>query len=327
MNVAGTSRRGLLAGAGALAATSLQAGPARAAAAPAQGDLQGAGFYRFRLGELAMMSVSDGVFHAEPAQPMLAPEAPPADFAAMLRSRFLSPQAVDLQVNALLIDDGRRKVLIDTGAGPYLGPALGRLTDNLRRAGVEPAEIDTVVISHAHEDNVMGVLDPDGQRVFPNAGYVVGEAEWAYWTGRAAQDQRGLGDPAARVPPIRRQLAAMADRLRLVRPGYQVLPGIVARAAFGHTPGQLTFLIESAGEHLLYVADIVHHHVLGLGHPEWHVGFDQDPVLAVAIRRRTLDQAAIDRHLVLVPHFPFPGLGHIVRDGRQYAWVPVEWHW
>ncbi|HWL70802.1 MAG TPA: MBL fold metallo-hydrolase [Geminicoccus sp.] len=327
MSVARTSRRGLLAGAGALAAASLPAGPAWAAAGSSQGDLQGAGFYRFRLGELTMTSVSDGVFHAEPAQPMLAPDAPPADFAAALRSRFLSPEAVDLQVNTLLVDDGRRKILIDTGAGAYLGPKLGRLTDNLRQAGVEPGEIDTVVISHAHEDHVMGVLDPDGQRVFPNADYVVGEAEWAYWTGRAAKDERGLADPSRRVPPIRRQLASMADRLRLVRPGYQVVPGMVAFAAFGHTPGQLTFMIESAGERLLYAADTAHHHVLGLRYPEWHVGFDQDPVLAVAIRRRTLDQAAIGRHLVLMPHFPFPGLGHIVRSGRRYAWIPVEWRW
>jgi glyoxylase-like metal-dependent hydrolase (beta-lactamase superfamily II) len=325
----GTSRRRLLQGTGGLLAVAGLPALARADDSPADaaGNWQGAGFYRFTLGDFTLVSVSDGVFRAAPPQPFLAPEAPPVEFADTLRRNFLPMDHADLQVDALFVDTGRHRILIDNGAGSAMGPDLGHLTGNLARAGIRPADIDMVLISHAHGDHVGGTLDDQGRPAFPNAEYVIGENEWSFWTGADIRLGNRLPDPAARIQAIRRQLDGIKDRVRLVRPGQEAAPGITALAAYGHTPGQLAFLVGSSGASLFYAADIVHHHVLGLGHPGWHVGLDHDPVLAVATRRTALDRVAIDRHLVHVPHFPFPSLGHVLRRGPSYAWRPVDWQW
>jgi glyoxylase-like metal-dependent hydrolase (beta-lactamase superfamily II) len=326
-----TSRRRLLTGAGTAAVFGslpvLASTPAATPGSTPDPDLQGAGFYRFTLGDFTLASVSDGTFRATPPQPFLAPDAPPVEFADTLRRNFLPAGHADLQVDALFVDTGRHKVLIDNGGGASMGEGLGHLVRNLARAGIRPADIDAVLISHAHGNHVSGTLDGQGRRVFANAAYVIGEAEWAFWTGADIRLGDRLPDQAARIRGIRRQLAGMEERVRFVRPGQEAVPGIMALAASGHTPGQLAFLICSGADSLFYTADVVHHHVLGLGHPGWHVGFDDDPVLAVATRRKALDRAAIERHLVHVPHFPFPGLGHVLRRGPAYAWQPVDWRW
>jgi glyoxylase-like metal-dependent hydrolase (beta-lactamase superfamily II) len=325
----GPSRRRLLQGSATLLAAAGLPAFAKAGDSPpdAAENWQGAGFYRFTLGDFTLASVSDGVFRAAPPQPFLAPEAPPVEFADTLRRNYLPTDRVDLQVDALFVDTGRHRILIDNGAGSAMGERLGHLVGNLARAGVRPADIDMVLVSHAHGDHVGGTLDDQSQPVFPNAEYVIGEKEWAFWTGADIRLGDRLPDQASRIEFIRRQLDGIKDRVRLVRPGQEAAPGITAAAAYGHTPGQLAFLIDAAGESLFYGADIVHHHILGLRHPGWHVGFDHDPVLAVATRRRTLDRVAIERHLVHVPHFPFPGLGHVLRRGPVYVWEPVDWQW
>ncbi|WP_051329007.1 MBL fold metallo-hydrolase [Geminicoccus roseus] len=337
---AATSRRRLLAAAGGLAAMGSLAGfrPGLAAAALAEPALpdpalpgstwQGAGFYRFSLGDLQLATVSDGTFLARPVQPLLAPDAPPSAFAETLHRSFLPADRAGIQVSALFVDTGRQKILIDAGAGSVMGDGLGQLVRNLGRAGIAPEAIDLVVISHAHIDHLAGAFDAAGAPVFPNAGYVIGQKEWEFWHRADIRLGDRLPDAAGRIQATRTWLAAIEGRVRMVRQGQEVVPGVTALAAFGHSAGQLAFLLESRGESLFYTADLVHHPVLGLQHPEWHVGFDDDPVLAVAARRQALERAVVDRLLVQAPHFPFPGLGHVVRrGGTAYGWEPVFWQW
>jgi glyoxylase-like metal-dependent hydrolase (beta-lactamase superfamily II) len=324
----GISRRAAL---GAGLAAPLAAALPRASLAQGAAPAQGAGFYRFRLGDARCAVVSDGALEAPlPVQQVLAANASPEAVASTLAERFLPADRATLHFNALFVDTGRNKVMIDAGSAASMGPSAGRLPANLRAAGIDPAEIDTLVVSHAHPDHLFGALAADGSPVFPNARVLVGEAEHAFWTGDADLSKATAAPEMkqAMVEGARKHLAALKDRLELVQPERELVPGLTALATPGHTPGHLSFVLASGGRQLLLTKDVVHHFGLALPHPEWKVSFDTDPDQAVETRKRLLDRIAADRAAVLAYHFPFPGLGHVGR-GREvaYGWEPAVWSW
>lgn len=297
---------------------------------PAGPIVQGAGSYGFRVGAMRCRVVSDGMLANDlPLQPMLAANAPPEAVTAVLAERLLPPAGAVLHLNALFVDTGRNRVLIDAGSADSMGPTGGRLLANLRAAGIDPATIDTVVISHAHPDHLFGALAADGSPAFPEARILVSEPEHAFWTGPADLSRSKIDDRFRRfvTEGARRHLTALKDRIELVPSDREMVPGILARPTPGHTPGHLSFVLSSGGASLLLTSDVVHHHVLALAHPEWQVSFDVDPEQGSASRARLLDQAATDRLPVLAYHFPYPGLGHVARRGEGYAWEPIVWNW
>ena len=290
---------------------------------------QGAGFYRFKIGEFQVASVSDGFLQFENPKTMIAAGASEREFQAFMESKFLPSTTAYFQINSLYVDTGKHKVLIDNGMGPYLGPSGGHLPDHLRNLGIAPEEIDTIIISHAHLDHVFGTLAPDDSQVFPNARYVIGEQEWAYWMKPEIKLGNLLPEELKQliVEGAKRHLGGIKERVEFVKPGQEVVTGITAVEAFGHTPGMLAFNISSGSESLFYSADALHHFALTIVHPEWHVGFDNDQELGAHTRLQVLNQVIAERSLVLVPHFPFPGLGHITQQGQVRSWEPTVWHW
>lgn len=200
------------------------------------------------------------------------------------------------------MNTGKHKLLIDNGMGPYLGPSGGHLPGHLRNLGVDPEEIDTIIISHAHADHVFGTLAPDGSQVFPNARYVIGEQEWAYWMKPNIKLGTLLPDRLKQliVEGAKRHLGGIKERVEFVKHGQEVMTGITAVEVFGHTPGMLAFNISSGSESLFYSADALHHFALSIVHPEWHVGFDNDQELGARTRLRVLNQVIAERSLVLV---------------------------
>jgi glyoxylase-like metal-dependent hydrolase (beta-lactamase superfamily II) len=323
------NRRALL-GAAAAAGALPKLAFAADASSPAVTPQQGAGGYGFRVGEARCRVVSDGMLANDlPLQPTLAANATPEAVAAVLAERLLPADRGVLHLNAIFVDMGRNRVLIDAGCADSFGPTGGKLLANLRVAGIDPATIDTVIVSHAHPDHLFGVLLPDGTPAFPEAPVLVSEPEHAFWTGAADVSRAQIDDQFRRmlIDGARHHLAAVKDRLELVQPDRELRPGIRAVPTPGHTPGHLSFVLSSGDASLLLTVDVVHHFVLALAHPEWLVSFDTDPGQASATRRRLLDQAATDRLPVLAYHFPFPGLGHVARRGGAYAWEPIIWNW
>jgi glyoxylase-like metal-dependent hydrolase (beta-lactamase superfamily II) len=329
--MSGLNRRALLGVAAAAASAPRLAlaadAPAPAAAPPPP---QGAGGYGFRVGDARCRVVSDGMLANDlPVQPALAMNATPEAVADVLAERLLPADRGVLHFNALFVDTGRNRVLIDAGCADSFGPTGGKLLANLRLAGIDPATIDTIIISHAHPDHLFGVLLPDGTPAFPDARVLVSEPEHAFWTGAADLSRARIDDQFRRmlIDGARHHLAAVKDRLELVQPDRELLPGIRSVPTPGHTPGHLSFVLSSGDASLFLTVDVVHHFVLALAHPEWLVSFDTDSEQASATRRRALDQAATDRLPVLAYHFPFPGLGHVARRGGAYAWEPIIWNW
>lgn len=312
-----TSRRGLMAAG--LAAAAL---PDLAFAAAPPVGRQVPGLYRRRIGEIEVTCVSDGTIALPPA---VFGEANLPEARRVLAEAFIDGSApVPCALNSFLVNVGGRLVLIDTGSGHWLGPTMGLLPANLAAMDVTPDKVDIVLLTHLHRDHAGGLLDRESRPLFPNAELVVPEAEIAFWTddantGKVPQGSRG-GFPYARQVE-----AAYRGRLRRLAGGAQVLPGITAIDAFGHTPGHTIYRVASGSAQLLVFGDVVHVPDIQTRFPDWGIVFDVDPAGAAATRRQVLDMAAADRLLVAGMHVGFPGLAQVRKTGDRYALVAPPW--
>lgn len=283
------------------------------------------GFYRFFVGEHEIIVINDGYIGLPLS--LLAANAPAEDVQALMYAHGLSAEFSTVPIGVVLVRTGDRLVLLDTGTGSsdfargMFGDYIGGLVPTLDLIGISPETITDVVFSHAHGDHIWGTTS-DGQLVFPNAQHYFPQLEW--------EELQRHDIPEFAVPfyeLARRQLQPLASKdgqLAFYGDGFEVAPGIQAMAALGHSPGHHAIIIESGGQQLLLPFDVFGHPILHLRHPEWIMGPDQVPDLAVATRQQLLARAADEKIRLLVHHFPFPGLGRITRDGDAYRYIPTD---
>ncbi|PPU01518.1 MBL fold metallo-hydrolase [Xanthomonas arboricola] len=296
------------------------------AAAPVSTRAQVPGFYLQRIGTLRVTALFDGRVGLTRQQ---LSNVDPTERDRLLAQGYVPEDSKGLQtaVNAYLIQDGSHLSLVDTGTAQCLGPGLGQVLSNLRAAGVDPAQVDDVLLTHAHPDHLCGLLDAQGTAAFPNATVWLSDADAAYWldpaSGAGAAPTLRFAFPLARaaVAPYQAQ-----GRLRRFQPGTSALPGgITALDSQGHTPGHVSYRFDGgAGNTLLVWGDVLHYHAVQFARPDASFEADSDRSKAIASRRRLLAQAADGRWWVAGAHLPFPGLGHVRREGKAFAWVPTE---
>jgi glyoxylase-like metal-dependent hydrolase (beta-lactamase superfamily II) len=311
-------RRSLLAGSALAAAAMPSAGLAKA---PPAGK-QAAGVYRYKLGDYELTALYDGVWN-RPIDDKFVPNVAFAQVQKALSDSFLPTDKLPVPFTALLVNTGARLVLLDTGtAGQFPGADAGSLLENLAAAGVTPAAIDAIVISHFHPDHINGIKTKDDALVFPNAEILVPAPEWVYWMDDAklSTAPQGLKTNFLNVRRVFKNV-----KVQQYQPGKEVAPGITSIAAYGHTPGHTAFAVASGSQSMLVLSDVTNHPWLFLRNPEWQAAFDMDGAMAVDTRRRLLDQAAADKMLVQGYHFPFPASGHVTKNGANYDFVPVMW--
>lgn len=284
-----------------------------------------AGYYRFRIGEIGATVLSDGNIGGPPR--VYASDAPEVELQEALRQAFLPTDHMTLNLNTLLIETGGRRVLIEAGAGKTMGPDGGRIFENLAATGLGPDDIDTIVISHTHPDHVGNLRTADGGKAFPRANVFVPRKDWDFFV-RTDPDLSYMPVPqdfrARFAAAIKSSLEPVERDVELYEAGDEIVPGLTTITASGHTPGMATFLVHSGNEQLLLTADLAYHPVVNVDRP-WLPGPDRDKETALASRRRIFDRAATDRIPVLGFHFPFPGLGRMLKTDQAYAWVPANW--
>jgi len=315
--------RRMLLRAGSAAAGAAALAPTALAHAPQAGKRAQPGFYRFKLGTIEITVVSDGTL-AFPAETLWLDRA--EDARGLLTSTFQPPSPVGLEINTILVNTGDKLVLIDAGCGAdKFQKTNGRLLGNLAAAGYAPGDIDTILFTHFHFDHLWGISDHDNASLlFPSAEFVASETEVAFWSAPDLADKL----PPAQQPGVTQvNLKLAAPRLRLIKANAEVVPGVTTFGTPGHTPGHLAVNISSGREELLLTGDVVVNSAVSFLHPEWPFGFDIDVPLATKTRMAFLDRAAADKTLVGSYHLPFPGFGHVVREGSAYRWLPADWRW
>jgi glyoxylase-like metal-dependent hydrolase (beta-lactamase superfamily II) len=318
----------LAAAAAALAAPALIRGASAQGAPPAAapaGQQQAPGFFRFKLGEFTVTTVHDGsAARPNPLQGFIV-NAEPAQVEAALRDGALPTVNLPNPFTVTFIDTGRGVVAFDTGTGAgQLAPGTGLLPRNLQAAGIDPASVTLVAVSHFHADHITGLTTRENAVVFPNAEVAVPAAEWAFWSdesnaARVAEGQRGT------FANTKRRLGPYQAKMRQHRDGDEVAPGIRAIAAHGHTPGHSVFHVTSGNEQLFVMADTASRPDLFLRNPHWQSVFDLDGAMATETRKRLFGRIADERARFTAYHFNFPSNGYVTRMGDGFRFHPAEW--
>jgi glyoxylase-like metal-dependent hydrolase (beta-lactamase superfamily II) len=279
------------------------------------------GLHRFMLGDFEITEVSDGTIDLPVDQ--LLKESPQKTQAALKKTFLKAP--LETSVNAFLINTGKHLILVDAGAGSLFGPTLGKLASNIKASGYKLEDVDEVLVTHLHPDHVGG-LTVNGIVQFPNATVHAAKQEADYWLSQqnldnAPQDTKGFFQGAmASVNPY-----VKARKLVLFEGDVEVVPGVTSYASPGHTVGHTSYVVRSQGQELLLVGDLIHVPAVQLAHPEVTIAYDTDDARAAASRATVFTDAAKSGVLVGASHMPFPGVGHLMRTGKSYQWVPANY--
>lgn len=258
----------------------------------------------FKLGTLQLIALHDAQFVVHNDGKTFGSEADVTAVGSLLKAGNLPDDRLTLSVNALLVRDGKRVILIDSGLGPT---AHGVLMASLGEAGVSPDSVTDVLITHSHFDHVGGLAGADGQLAFPKAVIHMAAAEWEW--------MKSQPNAAALVKVIE-------QHVQTFKPGAPIAPGVTSVVLAGHTPGHEGYEITSGKQRLLDIGDLAHSSVISLKKPEWNMQFDNDKPTAIATRKATFAKLAKSHELIFAPHFPFPGVGRIETKGDAYTWVP-----
>ena len=326
------NRRQVMAGSAAIAATPILAGGllngdlTTAFTTPAHAATEKRGpdypmHQRMELGDFEITNILDTIVMRDGPYPIIGENASKEEVETLMRENLLPETKWQPGFTPTLINTGSEVILFDTGngdSGSVKRPKGGLLKSQLEPAGFKPEDIDIVVITHGHGDHIGGLLE-GGKPLFPNARYVTGEKEYKFWTTGDMNTDRLKGG----AKKFKTQTDPIKDKFTFVKPGDEIVSGIEAVEAYGHTPGHMMYHIESDGKELLLWADCAHHHVASLARPDWHIKFDVDKEEGAKTRKRVYDMTANDRLPVIGFHMPFPSVGFVEkRKGEEgYRWI------
>ncbi len=235
---------------------------------------------------------------------------------------FIDPDTWHAHIGSYVIRSRSRVMLVDTGLGPspdpFFGALRGRLPDALAAGGIHPADIDTVILTHLHPDHVGWNLTAQGKPVFPNARYVVHQADWDAFQSAEVQEAFPIKFVDQAVTPLK-ELGV----LQLISEETHLSDEVSIRPAPGHTPGHVCVFVSSGGKEAMILGDAIVHPAM-VSEPEWRFAFDMDPDTAIATRKRLLGRLELESITAVQCHCPPPGFGLIVRTEGRRHWQAIE---
>lgn len=279
--------------------------------------LKSGGLYKVLIGEYEITAIQDGVVPMQKGFFIGDQE----KITKTLEETGQTEELIPAPISAFLLRSKKKTILIDSGMGSIdmMGPGFGNLFNGLLLAGVTPAEIDIVILTHCHPDHIGGMLTSTGERSFPNAEVVLAEAEAKFWTdvsimNQAPDNMKGL------FKFVTNALKSYGDQVTKVSSGKEIAPGIVLQAAPGHTPGHSILNIDGGTQQITMIADLLHNADLFTALPEIGFGFDVDATLAAKTRSDLFAQLASEKSLIMGSHLHFPGIGRILKAGNAYRY-------
>ena len=282
-----------------------------------------AGFHRMRIGDVNVVALSDGTFRPY-MRDQLRNTTPEEVEAVLAKSNQRTPNHES--VNAFLIELGNRLLMVDVGAGEVLGPKLNKLPSSLKAIGLEPRDITDILITHIHPDHSGGLV-VDGQKIYPNAKVHVDKKELDFWASEAnAMNATGHAADWFKVVEATVLPYLKDGSVSAFEAGAELFPGLRTEPAYGHTPGQVTYILENGGEKIAFWGDIINVPDVQIEEPTVSITFDIDQERATATRLSSLADAAENGYLVAMPHAHFPGAGHVQRlSGDHFRWIPIPY--
>lgn len=299
------------------------------AAAPLLGK-QAASFYRYKVGSFEVTAIADGIT-VTPRPDNYVVNASKDDVSAVFAANHLPADKATHTYTPVVVNTGSKLVVIDTGFGPgayaQSKGAIGQFQTNLQAAGIDPAHVDAVIISHFHGDHINGLISADGKPLYPNAEVLVPAAEWKFFMDDGEMSKVAGTPGEANFRNSRRVFDTLGRKVTQFEAGKEPVAGITAIASPGHTPGHTSFVVASGSDKVLVQADITAGAAfLFVKNPDWQLLFDADKALAVQTRRKIYDMAVAEKMPVQAFHAAFPGLVGVEKDGNGYRWIPTMWN-
>jgi glyoxylase-like metal-dependent hydrolase (beta-lactamase superfamily II) len=311
------SRRGFVISAAAAAAAFGLDGPLEFLGSAFAQTASGPGFMKFKVGDIEVIQMYDGVWQ-KAHDPGFVRNASLDEVKAALKAGGLTDAHVPITFTVTAVRTSGGLVLFDSGTGAQVAPTAGDITKNdvWKAAGINPAEVTTIVMTHLHLDHFFGLMAKDTNApVFPKAQIFLAASEYKYWI-----------NPAVTSAPAKRLQTVFPTwkNIHQFEGDIEVVPGVRAIATPGHTAGHTSFHLSSGNQQLVVSGDVTNIRALNMAHPDWHVVFDADPNLAAANRRKMFDRAIADKLVMTGYHWGVPGAGTIAKDGNGYVLSPVN---
>jgi glyoxylase-like metal-dependent hydrolase (beta-lactamase superfamily II) len=281
------------------------------------------GFHRYKVGSIEVTALYDGIWE-KPHEPAFIKNASVEETKEALAKAGQTTAFVPIPLTVVVLKIGDRYVMVDSGSGAgQWQPTATKLASNMAAAGIDPAKISTILISHFHPDHIFGLMNRGTNApVFPQAEIVVTATEYKWWTEPGRVEKL----PDARKPLGQRINAVFPGwkNFRLVEGEPEVAPGVRLVKAPGHTPGHAAFHVSSGNEQLMISNDVAYVPALLAPHPDWQGSYDQDSTTAVETRHKLIDRVIAEKMAICGAHFPFPGTGVFAKDGAGYTFTPTK---
>jgi glyoxylase-like metal-dependent hydrolase (beta-lactamase superfamily II) len=299
--------------------STLTAHAAAAAAAPATPVAQ---FQAFKIGSYSAVALKDGALQMPNDGKSFVVGQSNEAVGAALKEGGAPADHFEFSIQPLLVHAGKHVLLFDTGVGNWYGDIGGKLPDSLKAAGEKAASVTDIFISHAHGDHIGGLITPSGALAFPNATIHMSAPEWKWLSNLTDAQAKNMA-----IQHVSAFVSTIKPKVVPFQPGANLLPGIVKAVELkGHTPGHSGYLIGQGPDSVLVFGDAMHSFVISVGKPAWQVAFDSDQQLGSATRVTLVSDSAASGQRLYSEHFPFPGIGKIVKTKDGTVWQPESPH-